>query len=135
MTKAKTTYKPRLKRLELAEYPEAIAEVRAAIARLDQRMFDLEEDIARRSAKFERWVADNPDLRNDTQRRAALKEHRYTDSQYLGWLSLLQNLKEQRIQQEIKLELLRGSFSVAKLKAKQAIADQVAGNDGLSLVA
>ena len=135
MTKGRTTYKPRLKRMELADYPEAIAEVRAAIARVDQKLFDLESQIERREARFERCIAEDANLRNDTQRRAALKEYRYSDFEYQGWRSLVQNLQEQRTQHEIKLELLRSAFSVAKLQAKRAIADQIAGDDGLSLVA
>lgn len=131
----KTTYKPHTKGRGLADYPDAIAEVRAAIARVDQRLFDLESQIERREANFERCVAEDTNLRNDTQRRAALKEYRYSDFEYQGWRSLAQNLREQRTQHEIKLELLRSAFSVAKLQARQAIADQVAGTDGLALVA
>ena len=129
------TYKPRARRLKLEDYPEAIAEVQAAIARIDQRLFDLESDIERRSAQFDIWIAQNADLRNDTQRRAALKEHHYNDAQYQGWLSLRQNLREQRTQHEIKLELLRGAFAVAKLQTRQAIAAMVASSEGLALVA
>ena len=131
----KTTYKPRTSDRRLEDYPDVIAEVRAAIARVDQKLFDLESQIERREARFERCIAEDADLRNDTQRRAALKEYRYSDFEYQGWRSLVQNLKEQRTQHEIKLELLRSAFSVAKLQARQAIADQVAGSDGLALVA
>ena len=133
--KRTTTYKPHSKSLLLEEYPVAIAEVRAAIARLDQRLFDLKADIKRREAQFDIWVGENAELRNDTQRRAALHRHRYDDVQYQGWLALAQNLEEQRTQQEIKLELLRSAFTVAKLQARQAIADQLACTEGFSLVA
>jgi multidrug resistance efflux pump len=131
----KTTYTPKKQQLNLEDYPHAIAQARAAIARCDQRIAVLEASIEQRNAQFEKWVADNADLRNDTQRRAALKEHRYNDAQYQGWLALLQNQRDKRTQQEIKLELLRSSFSVAKLQLRQQIADSVAGSDGLALVA
>lgn len=132
---AKTTYTPQKQRLALEDYPHAIAQARAAIARCDQRIAELEADIERRHAQFEKWVADDNDLRNDNQRRAALKEYRYNDAQYQGWLALQRNQQEKRTQHEIRLELLRGAFSVAKLQARQQIADAIAGTDGLALVA
>jgi len=130
-----TTYTPQKQTLQLEDYPHAIAQARAAIARCDQRIAELEADIERRNARFERQVAEDSDLKNDTQRRAALKDYRYKDDQYQGWLALLRNQQEKRIQQDIRLELLRSSFSVAKLQARQRIADMVAGGDGLALVA
>lgn len=149
--KRTTTYKPQSRQRQLADYPEAlaqplqgsIAEVRAAvakrrlwrIARLDQRLFDLKGDIKRREDQFDIWVGENAELKNDSQRRAAIKRHKHADVEYLSWVSLAQNLEEQRTQHEIKLELLRNAFTVAKLQARQAIADQIAGADGIALVA
>ncbi len=132
---ATTTYTPQKQTLKLEDYPHAIAQARAAIARCDQRIAELEADIERRNAQFEKWIAEDNDLRNDTQRRAALKEYRYNDVQYQGWLALQRNQQEKRTQQEIRLELLRSSFSVAKIQARQRIADAIAGMDGLALVA
>ena len=131
----KTTYTPQKQTLNLEDYPHAIAQARAAIARCDQRIAELEADIERRNAKFEKWIAEDNDLRNDNQRRAALKEYCYNDAQYQGWLALQRNQQEKRTQQEIRLELLRSSFSVAKIQARQRIADAIAGTDGLALVA
>lgn len=132
---AAITYTPQKQTLKLEDYPHAIAQARAAIARCDQRIAELEADIERRNAQFEKWIAEDNDLRNDTQRRAALKEYRYNDVQYQGWLALQRNQQEKRTQQEIRLELLRSSFSVAKIQARQRIADAIAGMDGLALVA
>jgi hypothetical protein len=131
----KTTYTPQKQTLKLEDYPHAIAQARAAIARCDQRIAELEADIERRNTKFEKWVADDQALKNDTQRRAALKEYRYSDDQYQGWLALQRNQQEKRTQHEIRLELLRSAFSVAKIQARQRIADAIAGTDGLALVA
>jgi hypothetical protein len=133
--KRTTTYKPQSRQRQLADYPEAIAEVRAAIARLDQRLFDLKGNVKRREDQFDIWVGESTELKNDSQRRAAIKRHKHADVEYLGWVSLTQNLEEQRTQHEIKLELLRNAFTVAKLQARQAIADQISGIDGISLVA
>lgn len=130
------TYKPRVRRLELEDYPEAIAEVRAAIARCDQRIAELDDHIETRKARFDREVARNSELRNDSQRKAAWKEAAYNDSQYRGWQALRQNQEQQRHQHEIKLELLRGCFTVAKLRERQAIATTLATLEGgLDLVA
>ena len=124
----KTTYTPKKQRLALEDYPHAIA-------RCDQRIAELESDIERRHAQFEKWIAEDNDLRNDNQRRAALKNYRYDDAQYQGWLALQKNQQEKRTQHEIRLELLRSSFSVAKIRARQQIADAIAGTEGLALVA
>jgi hypothetical protein len=132
---ATTTYTPKKQTLKLEDYPHAIAQTRAAIARCDQRIAQLEADIEYRAAQFEKRIAEDHDLKNDTQRRAALKDYRYNDAQYQGWLALLRNQQEKRTQQEIRLELLRSSFSVAKIQARQRIADAIAGPEGLALVA
>jgi hypothetical protein len=129
------TYKPQVKRLSLEDYPEAIAEVRAAIARCDQKITALGNDIERRKAKFDRSVSEDKTLRNDNDRKAAWKEFAYNDLEYQGWLTLLQNQEEIRTQHDIKLELLRSAFTVAKLQARRAIADQISGTEGFSLVA
>lgn len=120
---AKITYKPRHKPMALEDYPEAIAEVRAAIARCDQHIFSLQTDIDHRKARFDHVVAHDKELKNDTQRRATWKEYSNADHQYQGWLALLRNKQEIRTQHEIKLELLRNAFAVAKLQVRQGIAE------------
>lgn len=128
-------YTPQKPSLSLEDYPHAIAKIRALIARCDQKITELEANIERRKARFDLAVAEDANLRNDTQRRAAWKDYAFADDEYQGWLDLVQNQQQIRTQNEIKLELLRSSFSVAKLQVRKAIADAVAGGEGLALVA
>ncbi|PSN11388.1 hypothetical protein C7271_24685 [filamentous cyanobacterium CCP5] len=46
-----------------------------------------------------------------------------------------QNQREIFTQHEIKLELLWSAFSMAKLQVRQKIANEIAGHEGLALVA
>lgn len=128
-------YTPHKPNLSLEDYPHAIAKLRAAIARCNQKIARLEANIDRRKAQFDLAVAENSSLRNDTQRRAVWKEYAFADDEYQSLLKRLRHQQQIRTQNEIKLELLRSSFSVAKLQVRKAIADAVAGGEGLALVA
>ncbi len=128
-------YTPHKPNLSLDEYPHAIAKVRAVIARCNQRIAQLEATIDRRKARFDLAVAEDSSLRNDTQRRAAWKEYAFADDEYQVWLKRLRHQQQVRTQNEIKLELLRSSFSVAKLQVRKAIADAISDGEGLALVA
>lgn len=128
-------YTPHKPNLSLEDYPHAIAKLRAAIARCNQKIARLEANIDRRKAQFDLAVAEDVDLRNETQRRAAWKEYAFADDEYQTWLKRLRHQQQIRIQHEIKLELLRSSFSVAKLQVRKAIADALVDGEGLALVA
>lgn len=128
-------YTPHKPNLALEDYPHAIAKVRSVVARCNQRIAQLEATIDRRKAHFDLAVAEDSNLRNETQRRAAWKEYAFADDEYQTLLKRLRHQQQNQMQNEIKLELLRSSFSVAKLQVRQAIADAIAGGEGLALVA
>ncbi|HEY9877920.1 MAG TPA: hypothetical protein V6D29_05655 [Leptolyngbyaceae cyanobacterium] len=125
---------PRKPRFNLSDYPHAIARVRTAIARLDREIAELEHAIELIEVKLDTWIANASDLKNDAQRRAKRGELRINDINLNVKQDLLQTAKEKRTKEEIKLELLRSMFSVAKLQARYEIA-AIATDSDLALAA
>jgi len=120
---------PRQPTLSLSDYPHEIARSRTAIARLDREMATLEYAIARIDLAIENAVASNPDLKNDTLRRARRGELRSLNPELRTYQEQLTRLRERRTLKEIQLEMLRNAFSVAKLQLRHEIASMILDDD------
>jgi len=120
---------PRKPELSLNDYPHEIARVRTAIARLDRTIASVEYAIARIDLAIENTVAMNPNLKNDTQRRAKRGELRSSNPELRAYQEQLTRAREKRTRKEIQLEMLRNTFSIAKLQLRHEIASMTLEDD------
>jgi hypothetical protein len=86
-------------------------------------------------AEIKATVANDPSLKNETQRKARETELKSDSSS--SYADVKRQAKHQRVmmmQAEIELQLYRDRFTVAKLEKREAIA-QLEGQNRLSIVA
>lgn len=82
----------------------------------------------------DRVAAFEPDLKNDSQRRARRFEVLLIDQEYQTALNTLIRLTAEKANALAHLEYLRNQFSVAKLEARSAIAQQLTDFESRELV-
>ncbi len=108
--------------LNLIVFPEAIAEAEKIILNINCQLDICKEQLWFMDAEIEAEIAGNKELKNEQQRKMKRLELQQ-EPDYLDRKCQLKKIKEQLDRENIKLNLLRNQFTVAKLEARKAIAD------------
>lgn len=118
----------------MSQYPAAIAQSAQSVNELDSQIAAVNQHIARLEGKADRIAAFEQGLKNDNQRRGRRFELLCVDQEYQTAQSTLMRLVSEKASAIAHLEYLRNQFSVAKLEARMAIAQQLTGTEFLDLV-
>jgi hypothetical protein len=110
---------------DLRTYPKGIAKVQLQILRLDRRTRKAQQQLDGFTADIEQAIANDPDLKNDQQRKAKRLEL-MQDSKYSTLAEALAEASERRTRLEINLQLQRNEFAVRKLEYRDYIASKEA---------
>ena len=106
----------------LQEYPALIAQASRALLTHRQKMRPWEESIATYDAEIEQQIANDPDLRNDSQRKAKRADLQAAED-YKALLIDLNKLRDLRTELDIQLQQIENEFACKKLLIQHAIAN------------
>ena len=106
----------------LNQFPLKIAEAETQILGLDRQVSIYKEQLSFMDGEIETAIALNKELKNEQQRKTKRLELKQ-EPDYLQAKAALTEATEKRDREVIQLNLLRNQFSVAKLEARQAIAN------------
>lgn len=120
--------------MQLSHYPGAIAQAAQRVNELDSQIMAVQQLINREEGNADRVSAFDPDLKNDTQRKARRFEVLLINHEYQTALNTLIRLNAEKANALAHLEYLRNQFSVAKLEARSAIAQQLTDFESRELV-
>lgn len=120
--------------MQLNHYPAAIAQAAQRVNEIDSQMFAVQQLINREEGNADRISAFDPDLKNDTQRKARRFEILLKNHEYQTAVTTLMRLTAEKANALAHLEYLRNQFSVAKLEARSAIAQQLTDFESRELV-
>ena len=120
--------------MQLSHYPGAIAQAAQRVNELDSQIMAVQQLINREEGNADRVSAFELDLKNDTQRKARRFEVLLTNHEYQTALNTLMRLTAEKANALAHLEYLRNQFSVAKLEARSAIAQQLTDFESRELV-
>ncbi|HEY9603225.1 MAG TPA: hypothetical protein V6C85_16545 [Allocoleopsis sp.] len=120
--------------MRLSEYPAAIAQAAQVVNELDGQITAVGQHIARLEGKADRTAAFEQGLKNEDQRRGRRFEILCVDQEYQTAQNTLMRLMSEKANAISHLEYLRNQFSVAKLEARMAIAQQLVGLESRDLV-
>jgi UDP:flavonoid glycosyltransferase YjiC (YdhE family) len=120
--------------MQLSHYPGAIAQAAERVNELDSQLIAVQQLISREEGNAERISAFDPDLKNDSQRKARRFELLLTHQEYQTALNTLMRLTAEKANALAHLEYLRNQFSVAKLEARLAITQQLTDFESRELV-
>ena len=119
---------------KLSDYPLAIAQTAKRITELDYELSAIRQLVVAFEGKADTLVAVDPKLKNESQRKARRFELLQFNQEYQRAQDLLLKLNIEKSDAIAHLEYLRNQFSVAKLEARLAIAQQLAGLEARELV-
>ena len=119
---------------KLRDYPLAISQTAKRITELDYELSAIRQLVVAFEGKADTLVAVDPKLKNETQRKARRFELLQFNQEYQRAQDLLLKLNIEKSDAIAHLEYLRNQFSVAKLEARLAIAQQLAGLEARELV-
>lgn len=120
--------------MQLSHYPGAIAEAAQRVNELDSEIMAVQQLLNRVEGNADRICAFDVDLKNDAQRRSRRFEVLLTDREYQTATNTLMRLTAEKANALAHLEYLRNQFSVAKLEARRAIAQQLTDFESRELV-
>lgn len=120
--------------MQLSDYPAAIAQTAKRVTELDSQIMAVQQHVNREEGNADRISAFDPELKNDTQRRARRFEVLLTNQEYQTALNTSIRLTAEKANALAHLEYLRNQFSVAKLEARSAIAQQLTDFESRELV-
>ena len=120
--------------LKLSEYPVAIAQAAAKIVELDYELSALRQLIVALEGRANIIVVSDSRLKNFAQRKARRFELLQFNREYQKALHLISELAAEKSNAIAHLEYLRNEFSVAKLEARLAIAQQLCRLESKELV-
>ena len=120
--------------MKLSQYPAAIAQAAQKVNALDSQIAAMELLINRLEGNADKIAAFEPDLKNENQRKARRFEVLQTNLEYQRAIDSLIQLNSEKANAVTHLEYLRNQFSVAKLEARLAIAQQINDLEALELV-
>ena len=120
--------------MQLNHYPAEIAQAAQRVNELDSQTMAVQQHINRLEGNADRLAAFEPDLKNDNQRRARRFEVLLTSQEYQKAMDTLMRLTSDKANAIAQLEYLRNLFSVAKLEARLAIAQQLTDFESRELV-
>lgn len=121
-------------KLALSQYPAAIVQAAQATNELDYQIAEVKQHLARLEGNADMVVAFEANLKNDNQRRARRFEVLQVNQEYQRALDAVTRLTTEKANAMARLEHLRNEFSVAKLEARLAIAQQLTGLESRELV-
>jgi len=120
--------------MKMSQYPAAIAQAAQVVNELDSQIAAVGQHIARLEGNADRVAAFEQGLKNDNQRRGRRFELLCVDQEYQTAQNTMMRLMSEKGSALAHLEYLRNQFSVAKLEARMAIAQQLVGVESRDLV-
>lgn len=120
--------------MQLSHYPSAIAQAAQRVNEIDSQLMAVQQHLNRVEGNADRVVAFEPDLKNDNQRKARRFEVLLTNQEYQKVVDTSIRLTAEKGNALAHLEYLRNQFSVAKLEARLAIAQQLTDFESRELV-
>lgn len=118
----------------MSQYPAAIAQAAQVVNELDAQMTAVTQHIARLEGNADRVAAFEQGLKNEDQRRGRRFELLCVNQEYQTAQNTLMRLISEKGSAITHLEYLRNQFSVAKLEARMAIAQQLVAVEANELV-
>lgn len=112
---------------KLSDYPLAIAQAAQRIAEIDYELSAIRQLMNTFEGNADMIVAADIKLKYEAQRRARRFELLQFNQEYQRALDMFAQLHIDKANELAHLEYLRNQFSVAKLEARFAIAQQLAG--------
>lgn len=119
---------------QLNHYPAAIAQAAQRVNEIDSQLMAVQHQINRFEGNADRSAAFDIDLKNDAQRKARRFEVLLVNQEYQKAMDTLIQLTTEKANAVAHLEYLRNQFSVAKLQARIAIAQQLTDFESRELV-
>ena len=120
--------------IQLSHYPAAIAQAAQRANEIDSQLMAVQHQINRFEGNADRVAAFEMDLKNDAQRKARRFEVLLVNHEYQKAIDTQIRLTLDKANVIAHLEYLRNQFSVAKLEAKLAIAQQFSDLESRELV-
>lgn len=120
--------------MQLSHYPSAIASSAQRVNEIDSQIMAVQQLINREEGNADTRSAFDCDLKNDAQRKARRFEVLLTNHEYQTAVNTLLRLSAEKANAIAHLEYLRNQFSVAKLEARLAIAQQLTDFESRELV-
>ncbi|MBI1240795.1 hypothetical protein [Umezakia ovalisporum] len=119
---------------ELSHYPTAIAEAAQGVNKIDSQLMAVQQQISRFEGNADRAAAFDMDLKNDAQRKARRFEVLLVNQEYQQAMDTQMRLMAEKANAIAHVEYLRNQFTVAKLEARLAIAQQLTDFESRELV-
>ena len=121
-------------KFRLDQYPAAIAQAAHHVNELELNIAEIRQHLARLEGNADMVVAFETALKNDNQRKARRFEVLLVNQEYQKAMDTLIQLTTEKANALAHLEYLRNQFSVAKLQARLAIAQQLTDFESRELV-
>jgi hypothetical protein len=118
----------------LMDYPEAIADLRHRMLRLDEELIQQEETQSVFAVEIEKIVLSDETLTNEAKRKARRLDLQQIVPEYAGVSARIKELRLKRQTLEIELELLRNQFRAIQLLMEKQIAETQASGVVMSRV-
>ncbi|WP_414527224.1 hypothetical protein [Nodularia chucula] len=119
---------------DLIHYPSAIAQAAQQVNQINSNLMAVEQQISRYEGNADLAAAFDVDLKNDAQRKARRFEVLLVNQEYQKAMDTQIRLIAEKANATANLEYLRNQFSVAKLEARLAIAQQLTDLESRELV-
>ncbi|MGF1934371.1 MAG: hypothetical protein RM347_008210 [Nostoc sp. ChiQUE02] len=120
--------------MQLSHYPAAIAQAAQRANEIDSQLMAVQHQVNRFEGNADRVAAFEMDLKNDAQRKARRFEVLLVNQEYQKAIDTQIRLTVDKANAIAHLEYLRNQFSVAKLEARLAIAQQLSDFESRELV-
>lgn len=120
--------------MQLSHYPAAIAQAAQRANEIDSQLMAVQHQINRFEGNADRVAAFEMDLKNDAQRKARRFEVLLVNQEYQKAIDTQIRLTLDKANAIAHLEYLRNQFSVGKLEARLAIAQQLSDFESRELV-
>ncbi|MBE9207538.1 hypothetical protein IQ244_13585 [Nostoc sp. LEGE 06077] len=120
--------------MQMSHYPSAIAQAAQRVNELDSQLMAVQQQINRFEGNADRAAAFDVDLKNDAQRKARRFEVLLLNHEYQKAVDTQIQLTVEKANAIAHLEYLRNQFSVSKLEARLAIAQQLTDYESRELV-
>ncbi|WGV26100.1 hypothetical protein [Halotia branconii] len=120
--------------MQLSHFPAAITQAAQRMNEIDSQLMAVQQQINRFEGNADRAAAFDIDLKNDAQRKARRFEVLLVNHEYQQAIDMQMRLTVEKANAFAHLEYLRNQFSVAKLEARLAIAQQLTDFESKELV-
>ena len=123
-----------LSMMQLSHYPSAIAQATQRVNEIDSQLMAVQQQVNRFEGNADRVGAFEMALKNDAQRKARRFEVLLVNLEYQKAIDMQIRLTTEKANALAHLEYMRSQFSVAKLEARLALAQQLTGLESRELV-